>query len=327
MLAGVDFVLMGGGIPLAIPGVLDAFSALRAAELKVHPAGGAGDAVPRMTLDPADFVPAAIRGLKRPKFIAVVSSDVLAKTLVRKASGRVDGFVVEHFSAGGHNAPPRRDGAYGPKDLCAVDRVAELGRPFWLAGGRASPEALADAMRQGACGVQVGTAFACAEESGIDPAIKAEVIARHRRGELDVVTDFRASPTGYPFKRADLDANAGDEPRRVCDLGYLRHVYVDANGGVGYRCPAGPLDAFRAKGGTAEEAEGKRCLCNGLLATIGLGQTNGGVPVPPLLTWGDELAFLDRILADGRERYAAKDVLNFLRDGVEAAGREAEAIL
>ena len=316
MLAGVDVVLMGGGIPLSIPGVLDAFSELRQAHLKVHLAEGSAGAVPPMELDPADFVPMARGGLKRPAFFAVVSSDVLAKTLLRKANGRVDGFVVEHFSAGGHNAPPRRNGEYGPKDLCAVDRVAELQQPFWLAGGCASPEALDDAIRRGAQGVQVGTAFACAEESGIDPAIKAEIIARYRRGELEVATDFHASPTGYPFKRVDLEANdAATETCRVCDLGYLRHVYAGTDGSIGYRCPAGPVDGYLRKGGTEAEAAGKRCLCNGLLATVGLGQTRDGVSVPPLLTWGDELAFLDTILPDGGGVYSAKDVLDYLRGG------------
>ncbi|MFP4069287.1 MAG: nitronate monooxygenase [Opitutales bacterium] len=312
MLAGVDAVFMGGGIPLAIPGVLDAFAELRAAELKLHLVEGDESLAPRLRLDPMDFLPAGTKPLHRPKFFAVISSDVLAKTLVRKASGHVDGFVIEHHSAGGHNAPPRREGAYGPRDLCSVERVRDLGRPFWLAGGCASPEALRAALEQGALGVQVGTAFACSEESGIAPAIKAEVIRLYRSGELRVATDFRASPTGYPFKRVDLAANAADEPCRVCDLGYLRHVYVDAEGTLGYRCPAAPLEAYLARGGTEAEAEGKRCLCNGLLATIGLGQVNDGVEAPPLLTWGEDLSFFEHVLGEGRTSYGVAEVLDYL---------------
>ena len=45
--------------------------------------------------------------LQRPQFLAIVSSSTLALTLARKSSGKVDGFVVEGATAGGHNAPPR----------------------------------------------------------------------------------------------------------------------------------------------------------------------------------------------------------------------------
>lgn len=45
--------------------------------------------------------------LTRPKFLPIIASNVLAVTLVRKANGRVDGFVIEGPIAGGHNAPPR----------------------------------------------------------------------------------------------------------------------------------------------------------------------------------------------------------------------------
>jgi NAD(P)H-dependent flavin oxidoreductase YrpB (nitropropane dioxygenase family) len=314
MIAGVDYVIMGGGIPLAIPGALDALAALRPAELRVHLAEGDGQQAPFLRLDPLEYLPGSGISLKRPQFLAVISSDVLAKTLVRKASGRVDGFVVEHYSAGGHNAPPRREGTYGPRDVCALEKMPELGRPFWLAGGCASPERLREALDLGAAGIQVGTAFACAEESGIHPDIKAEVIDSWLRGELNVQTDFKASPTGYPFKRVDLVVNkSGEEPCRLCDLGYLRHVVLDENGKVGYRCPAGPVDEFIAKGGTEEETEGKRCLCNGLLATIGLGQVHGGVEVPPLLTWGEDMSFLSQLLTDGKKSYRVADLLSYLR--------------
>ena len=196
--------------------------------------------------------------------------------------------------------------------------MPELGRPFWLAGGCASPERLREALDLGAAGIQVGTAFACAEESGIHPEIKAEVIDSWLRGKLDVHTDFQASPTGYPFKRVDLAANESTEPCRLCDLGYLRHVLLDEDGKVSYRCPAGPLDDFLAKGGTEAEAEGKRCLCNGLLATIGLGQVQGGAAVPPLLTWGEDMSFLPHVLGADRKTYSVANLLDYLLSGMSA---------
>lgn len=327
MLAGVDSVLMGGGIPIAIPGILDAFAELRAAELQIHVQGAERDAVHTMQFDPMDFLPADAKPLKRPLFFPVISSDVLAKSLVRKCGAGVNGFIVEHHSAGGHNAPPRRGDCYGPRDGCDFLKMAALGLPFWLAGGRASPEGLETAKALGAIGVQVGTAFACSDESGIDPMIKAEVIEAYLKGELEVVTDFKASPTGYPFKRVDLKANERPEPCRVCDLGYLRHVYQKEDGKIGYRCPAAPEKAFLSKGGTLEEAEGKRCLCNGLLAVIGMPQVaKDGTAVPPLLTWGEDMSFLDSVLAGGKQSYSAADFIFYLR-GNEAAEESSENVV
>lgn len=319
MLAGVDVVLMGGGIPLAIPGVLDALSRLESVELKVNLTGPKPKNDHFMTFDPGAYVPEDQQPLKRPLFFAIISSDILAKTLVRKASGKVDGFVVEHHSAGGHNAPPRREGAYGERDVCNLARVAELGLPFWLAGGVASPAGLAAAKGAGAQGVQVGTAFACSEESGILPEYKKELMQRYYRDELNVTTDFQASPTGYPFKRAELSCNeVGEDPCRVCDLGYLRHVYEKEDGTLGYRCPAGPEKSFLSKGGSEKETEGKHCLCNGLVATIGLGQIRKGQPVLPLVTLGDDLSFLYEMLTDGRTSYSAKEMVAYLKSAVPA---------
>jgi hypothetical protein len=81
-----------------------------------------------------------------------------------------------------------------------------------------------------------------------------------------------------------------------------------------YRCAAEPVDAFVAKGGPVEATVGRRCLCNGLLADIGLGQVRGASVEPPLATSGDDLASLARFGA----HYTAADVVEWLRGG---AGR------
>ena len=313
MLAGVDVVIMGGGIPLGIPGALDRMSQLQPVEMKLNVVTTDRTKEYFSSFHPGTHVSALQEPLKRPLFFAVISSDVLAKTLVRKASGKVDGFVIEGYNAGGHNAPPRRGGEYTERDVCNVEKVAALGLPFWLAGGCASPEALRDAKSAGACGVQVGTAFACCEESGIIDSIKAEIIQKHRAGELEVITDFKASPTSYPFKRVEVEANVGRDACRACDLGYLRHVYAKEDGTLGYRCPAGPRKPFLSKGGKPEEAEGKHCLCNGLLATIGMGQIRRGTRVQPLVTWGDDMSFLDPILGESKSSYSAGDVIHYLQ--------------
>src|SRR6202012_3839485 len=56
MLAGVGYVLMGAGIALHIPGVLDAFAALRAAEYKLQVTGATADKDTQMRFDPAEYV-------------------------------------------------------------------------------------------------------------------------------------------------------------------------------------------------------------------------------------------------------------------------------
>lgn len=322
MLAGVDVVIMGGGIPISIPGVLDALAAGEPAELAIPVAGVASADLPRLRLDPSDHPPLSAKALKRPLFLAVVGSDTLAKTLVRKASGRVDGFVVEHHCAGGHNAPPRQAGAYGPRDSCDLAKMRSLERPFWIAGGAASPAALRSAREAGAQGIQVGTAFACTRESGIDKRLKIESLRRAREGRLESTTDFKASPTGYPFKRVRLDPEDAIPPRSACDLGYLRHCYRDAAGALKYRCPAGPRAGFLAKGGDPDETDGKRCLCNGLLATIGLGQVRDGRQEPPILTWGEAMDFLRELPGDANGLFGVRDLLTYLRSSDPGSGEQ-----
>lgn len=334
MLAGVDVVLMGAGIPRAIPGILDKFAAGEAAELTVDTTGPAEAGGARMRLDPADLLPAPPTALRRPVFLAIVSSAALATTLARKASGRVDGFVVESVAAGGHNAPPRGGKApgpdgqpvYGPRDEPELEKFRALGLPFWLAGERATRDGLRSALALGAAGVQVGTAFAFCEESGLDADLKRRVCDGSRAGTIRVFTDPYASPTGFPFKVVSLPGSLSESEvyaahERRCDLGYLREPYRREDGTLGYRCAAEPEADFVRKGGDAAGATGRKCLCNGLLAAAGLGQARrdavaGAVLVePPIVTAGVDAAGVARYLAPAATSYPAASVLDaMLRD-------------
>jgi nitronate monooxygenase len=271
-----------------------------------------------------EFDPAQFDGprtpLRRPRFLAVISASSLATTLARKANGRVDGFVIEKWTAGGHNAPPRGETRlndlgepiYGDRDIVGLGKVRELGLPFWLAGGPGSPDVLRAALETGADGLQVGTLFAFCEESGIPPGVRQSVLDSVRANEATVFTDPRASPTGYPFKLVRTPAMNGNGHRdRVCDLGYLRMAARRADGKLIYRCSAEPVDAFVQKGGSAEDAQGRRCLCNGLTATVGLGQRRGEADEEPLVTSGDDLVRLPEIFR-GSQPYHAADVIDYL---------------
>src|ERR1035437_4657565 len=104
MLANVDYVLMGAGIPREIPGVLDKLAVGEDVEYSLHVEGATSEDRIKLKFSPREIMGEKTAPLKRPKFLAIISSSTLALTLSRKASGKVDGFVIEAPSAGGHNA-------------------------------------------------------------------------------------------------------------------------------------------------------------------------------------------------------------------------------
>jgi nitronate monooxygenase len=327
MLAGVDYVLMGAGIPKEIPGALDRMAVHEAAALKLDLDGATREDNEFLHFDPAIYWKSPPPDLKRPKFLAIVSAGSLANMLARKANGYVDGFVVEGPTAGGHNAPPRGGGTlnekgepiYTERDVCDLEQMRAIGRPFWLAGGTGSPDSLRAALDAGAAGIQVGTLFAYCAESGIDESIRTDVIRRVATEGVEILTDGRASPTGYPFKVVQLSyTNASREMyearERVCDLGYLRTAFRQEDGRINYRCAAEPVDTYVKKGGAIEDTVGRKCLCNALMADIGMGQTRDGIEERPIVTSGDEVTRLNEFL-NGRSDYSAADVLEFLMAG------------
>ncbi|MCB8933736.1 MAG: nitronate monooxygenase [Fimbriimonadaceae bacterium] len=328
MLAGVDVVLMGAGIPRAIPGALDKMAALEPTELRIDVVDALPEEVFTSKFDPREYCPDS-NPLQRPKFFAIIASSTLAQTLVKRSTGRVDGFVVEGPTAGGHNAPPRGKGelsekgepVYGPRDVPDLEAIRELGLPFWMAGSYGSAEGLREAEEAGAQGIQVGTAFAFCEESGIDAEIKAQVVQGALDGTLHVRTDARASSTGFPFKLVELPGTLSDkrvyeQRERICDLGFLRQAYRKPDGTVGFRCSAEPGEEFVEKGGDPEAVAGRLCLCNGLLATAGFAQRRkDGSVEPPIVTAGDDVANLGRFLRPGQTSYTADDVLDSLLGG------------
>ncbi len=330
MLAGVDVVLVGAGIPREIPRLLDGLATHEPVALPLHVVGGDGVA---LVFDPRSVVPAPGAPLARPMFLAIIASTALAISLARKTRG-VDGFVIEGPTAGGHNAPPRGvvelvDGepVYGPRDEVDLEKVRELGLPFWLAGGQAMPERLRLAREAGAAGIQVGTVFAFCEESGMAPEIRAKVLAEVEAGRVTVFTDPLASPTGFPFKVVTVAGTLSQEEvaesrERRCDLGYLRDAYVTPDGRLGYRCPAEPIEDYVRKGGDLSDTVGRKCICNGLTATIGMGQRRQGVGEPPIVTAGNDLQELGRLLGPGRHAYAAADVVAYLLGAPPAGNGE-----
>lgn len=324
MLAGVDYVLMGAGIPREIPRLLRTLAAGRPGGVTVDVVGGAGRTT---TVDPAQALGVPVPDMAVPTFLAIVSLHSLASYLGRDESIRPDGFVVEGPTAGGHSAPPRGkleidasgDPVYRQRDMADLAKIQDVGLPFWVAGGQATPEAVAEVVAQGASGVQCGTVFALCSDSGLDPLLRERMLTQLREGRLEVRNDPRASPTGFPFKVAQLPGTVADPGTyaarpRLCDLSYLRELYAREDGSVGYRCPSEPVDLYLRKGGALEDTVGRKCLCNALMVDIGLGQVrrDGYVEVPGV-TLGQDLAGAQRLLAAYPEGWTAVQAVSWLR--------------
>mmetsp|Transcript_3424 Transcript_3424/g.7540 ORF Transcript_3424/g.7540 Transcript_3424/m.7540 type:complete len:631 (+) Transcript_3424:674-2566(+) len=360
MLADVDYVIMGAGIPSKIPGILDALAEHHDCSLPIDITGATSDDY-AVTFSPNQFWKGtttsdmAKKQLNRPSFLPIVSSTTLAQSLLKRSNGSgptrgVDGFVVELPTAGGHNAPPRGwhydpsdqgEPMYGVKDVVDIKSFAKVakGLPFWFAGEYGRPDKLCDVLDAGGNGVQVGTLFALSDESGMESTMKQGILAQlAQHNKLNVITDPAASPTGFPFKVLELedgpstpslktlsDPEVYNARPRICNLGYLRSAYIDADGKVGYRCPAESVADFVSKGGDKSETAGRKCLCNALCADAGFPQVRHIInPLtgekdlyvePSLVTLGDDVnqcATLLKKKTDGTWGYSASDAMDYL---------------
>ena len=342
MKAGVEFVVMGAGIPADIPQALDKLAKNQPAATQFNVAGS-GKQHYEVSIDPAEYPELSETETARPLFFAIASSNTLAKFLTRSEQTRPDGIVVEGPPAGGHNAPPRGEltvddlgqPIYGPRDEMDLKELDKLGIPYWVAGGYGNPAGLARAKEQGASGIQVGSIFAVCEDSGMAPWGRQKLIQQALDSGIKVLTSSRASSTGYPFKVDQLAGTLSDEEvyslrRRVCDQKFLSETSVNKDGSLSYRCPSEPIESYIRNGGDRAATIGRICLCNGLLAAAGLGQVRkkpGGLTYdePAIFTLGDQAseAIQDIVEQLGRQQFWASDVLKWLRSEVRNKQRRA----
>ncbi len=271
--------------------------------------------------------------LRRPAFLAIASLEDLVMALADSDSRAPDGFIIEHHTAGGHNANPAgpliKDAEgqpiYGERDEADLAAIRAVGIPFWLAGGYGSHARLEVALALGAYGVQVGSTFALAEESGMKPEYRSAILKELRNGTDDaaLVKTTIFSPTGFSFKVAQLKDTLSEEDiyearRRVCDIGLLQQRGFskpdeDGTRTLFQRCPAAPIDAYVKKRGLERNTEERRCLCNGLLAAVGLGQvkkiSGEWTEEPAIVTLGNRLDGVRRLSRQGQFPYHAQDVV------------------
>ena len=163
--------------------------------------------------------------------------------------------------------------------------------------------------------MQVGTPFGYCRESGIAPELKQRALDAILAGAT-VYTDPRASPTGFPFKVLQVPGTLADQEvyearRRKCDLGYLVEIYESPEGEIATRCPSEPRSVYVQRGGNPEDLEGRKCICNALTATIGLGMPGE----KPILTSGADLTAVTELVAKHGTDYSATQVIDRILAG------------
>jgi len=336
MLAGVDGVIVGAGNPDGLPAVLSRLAQHAAVTSELSVLYRETGETFQLTFDPRQVAEGRLvqNPLARPAFLAIVSLENLVQALAHSQTEAPDGFIIEHHTAGGHNAGPqgplKKDGKgqpiYGTEDEPDLQAIHQVGLPFWLAGGYGSCEKLAQAQAAGATGVQVGSVFALAQESGMKSTYRSAILDELKKETDDsgLVLTTLFSPTGFPFKVVQLDNTLADEAvytnrMRVCDIGLLQQRGLskpaeDGTRRLFQRCPAAPLDDFISKRGLPLNTTDRRCLCNGLLACVGLGQAglqNGEQKEEPaIVTLGNHLDGVRRLSRNGQTPYWARDVVN-----------------
>ena len=117
------------------------------------------------------------------KVICFAPTLALAKKLLRSGA---DALVIEGMEAGGHIGPVSTS-------VLAQEMLPELAGEHlvFVAGGIGRGELVAGYLEMGACGVQLGTRFACATESIAHPAFKK---AFFRASARDAVASVQVDP-------------------------------------------------------------------------------------------------------------------------------------
>src|SRR5450631_1240149 len=84
LLAGVGYVIVGAGIPLKIPEALERLARHEPATYPLHVVGAQEGDDTTLSFVPRDFVGGDLAPLARPRFLAIVASNVLAASLFKK---------------------------------------------------------------------------------------------------------------------------------------------------------------------------------------------------------------------------------------------------
>ncbi|MBB5647442.1 NAD(P)H-dependent flavin oxidoreductase [Pedobacter cryoconitis] len=115
--------------------------------------------------------PAVWTGFLKSAQMTVVHVVANTKFALKAEACGVDAVVAEGFEAGGHN------GREETTTMCLIPMIADAVRiPVIAAGGISSGRSMLAAMALGADGVQVGSAFAVAQESSAHVSFKERIV-------------------------------------------------------------------------------------------------------------------------------------------------------
>lgn len=334
MLADVDGVIVGAGNPDGLPAICSRLVNHERVNIDISVLYRESGEDFYVSLDPKQIAAGkfALNPLHRPALLAIASLEGLVQMLAQSPSEAPDGFIIEHHTAGGHNAGPQGpirldelgQPIYSELDEPDLSVIRQIGLPFWLAGGYASRERIQQALAAGATGVQAGSVFALAEESGMKPSYRTAILNEIKKGagDTELVKTTLFSPTGFPFKVVQLEGTLADDMvyaarSRVCDIGLLQQRGLskpDADGKrqLFQRCAAAPIEGFVKKRGLPHNTESRRCLCNGLLSTVGLAQGTNLKEEPAIVTLGNHLDSIRRLSHQGQYPYWVCDVVQDL---------------
>lgn len=271
MLAGAEYTVRGAGVRTDVPDVIETLYNGNPVDYEVkvdYAQPGSPHKNAAVHFDPAPY---GGQPKSRPEFWAIAGTIGGAQAYL---DGGADVIVREDRVAGGHNMPERIK-----ED--PIEAFIALDAPIILAGGVARM-GLKRAVELGAAGIQVGSLFAVSRESGMAPAERGKAISLALQDRLEITDDTEVSPTGYPFRTANIPLTAVDPKTdglmsRECPLSVLHTPFENAHGAVEYRCAADTVEKalpkFRGPKALAK-VMGARCLCRVLFASSGKGQIN-----------------------------------------------------
>jgi nitronate monooxygenase len=153
--------------------------------------------------------------------ITIATATTAAEAVALESAG-VDAVVAQGAEAGGHRGGFADHGLVPLAEL--VPQAAQaVSVPVIAAGGIVDGRGIADALRRGAAGVQIGTAFLYAEESGASPAWRA-ALRDHETVVTDAYTGRPARGARTPFLAELLEVAPAPYPYQAQLLGDLRGI-------------------------------------------------------------------------------------------------------
>lgn len=164
--------------------------------------------------------PATWTGILKEKGIVVVHVIANTRFALKAQEAGVDAIVAEGFEAGGHN------GREETTTMCLIPMIkAVVNIPVIAAGGIASGKSMLAAFALGADGVQIGSAFAIAEESSAHPAFKNKIVGAlegDTKLAMKKLVPVRLLKNEFADAIAQAEANGADSNELLQLLGRAR---------------------------------------------------------------------------------------------------------